>query len=267
MTTSATPVVFPTLLHGQAAEAVVEFAMGSEVEAVILVNSCARGTALPGSDLDLALLVGPALCAEHRRSMERAWQGWYESRAIFRDLERLSRFARIHLDLFDGVFRPETWDDGGGPDAFEIEIGNRVAHGVPLWERSSAFAELRARWLPYYGDDLRRERLAMVRSACRLDLERVRSGVGRTLYFYAFDRLYHAFQEFLQALFIANRVYPIAYDKWIREQVTGWLGLPGLYAELPALLEVRRLESDELLGKADRLLEMLEVWTPSGSGG
>jgi predicted nucleotidyltransferase len=240
--TSSTPVVFPTLLHGQAAEAVVEFSMRSEVEAVVLVNSCARGTAVPESDLDVALLVDPALSS------------------VFRDLERLSRFSRIHLDLFDGVFRPELWDDGGGPDSFEIEIGNRVAHGQPLWERSRAFAELRSRWLPYYGDDLRRQRLAMVRSSCRLNLERVNAGVARRLYFHAFARLYHAFQEFLQALFIARRVYPIAYDKWIREQVQGWLGLPHLYARLPAVLEIERLESEDLSARADHLLQLLEEW-------
>jgi predicted nucleotidyltransferase len=258
--TSSTPVVFPTLLHGQAAEAVVEFSMRSEVEAVVLVNSCARGTAVPESDLDVALLVDPALSSEHRHSMEVSWKAWYESRSVFRDLERLSRFSRIHLDLFDGVFRPELWDDGGGPDSFEIEIGNRVAHGQPLWERSRAFAELRSRWLPYYGDDLRRQRLAMVRSSCRLNLERVNAGVARRLYFHAFARLYHAFQEFLQALFIARRVYPIAYDKWIREQVQGWLGLPHLYARLPAVLEIERLESEDLSARADHLLQLLEEW-------
>ena len=64
-----------------------------------------------------------------------------------------------------------------------------------------------------------------------MNLERVKAGVARSLYFHAFDKLYHAFQEFLQALFIARRVYPIAYDKWIREQVVGWLRLPDLYAE------------------------------------
>ena len=59
MSIGPTPVVFPTLLHGQAAEAVVEFSMRSEVEAVVLVNSCARGTAVAESDLDVALLVDP----------------------------------------------------------------------------------------------------------------------------------------------------------------------------------------------------------------
>lgn len=29
----------------------------------------------------------------------------------------------------------------------------------------------------------------------------------------------------MQALFIARRTYPIAYDKWIREQVVDILGL------------------------------------------
>jgi predicted nucleotidyltransferase len=259
MTTPAT--VFPTLAHGHAAEAVVEFSVRSEVEAVVLVNSCARGTASPESDLDVALLVDPALSAEHRRSMEASWKTWYESRSVFRDLERLSRFSRIHLDLFDGIFRPEPWDDGGGPDSFEIEIGNRVAHGVALWERSRAFVDLRSQWLPYYGADLRRERLAMVRSSCRLNLDRVDAGVARRLYFQAFARLYHAFQEFLQALFIARRAYPIAYDKWIREQVVQWLGLPQLYAKLPAILEVQHLESEEVSDRAAELRDLLEGWT------
>lgn len=261
MTSGTQPVVFPTLVHGHAAEAVVEFSMRSEVEAVVLVNSCARGSAVPESDLDLALLVDPALSVEHRRSMEQSWKAWYESRSVFRDLEQLSRFSRIHLDLFDGDYRPQVWDDGGGPDSFELEIGNQVAHGLALWERSRAFADLKSRWLPYYGDDLRRARLAMVRSSCRLNLERVHAGVTRRLYFHAFDRLYHAFQEFLQALFIARRVYPIAYNKWIREQVVDWLGQPDLYPQLAPILELQNLESDELDYRGNELLDLLEVWT------
>jgi len=50
--------------------------------------------------------------------------------------------------------------------------------------------------------------------------------LNRGLYFHAFDRLYKAFQEFLQALFVARRIYPLAYNKWIREQVADWLALP-----------------------------------------
>ena len=61
----------------------------------------------------------------------------------------------------------------------------------------------------------------MVVEACLPNLERVRGAVRRDLMFYALARLQHGFQEFLQGLFIRHRVYPIAYNKWIREQVGG----------------------------------------------
>jgi len=78
--------------------------------------------------------------------------------------------------------------------------------------------------------------------------------------FHAFDRLYHALQEFLQAVFIAHRVYPIAYNKWIREQVEGWLGLPALYAELHSVLEIHQLQSEEIDNKAKYLQRLLGRW-------
>ena len=92
----------------------------------------------------------------------------------------------------------------------------------------------------------------MVREACARDLEAIPFYLNRGLYFQAFDRLYKAFQEFLQALFLARRTYPLAYNKWIREQVTEWLSLPRLYAELPPILSVRNIGSPELGEKADR---------------
>lgn len=51
--------------------------------------------------------------------------------------------------------------------------------------------------------------------------------VRRGLYSQSLGRLWHVFQEFMQALFIAPRTYPIAYNKWVREQVEDSLGLPG----------------------------------------
>ena len=259
---------FPTSVHRHAAEAVVDFSIGLPIQAVLLVNSCARATATPESDLDVALLIDPEMPDKERQSLDQAWRRRYESDSVFRELERLSRFARVHLDLFDGRWVPEPWDEGGGPDAFEIEIGNRVAHSVPLWEGGSAFADLRKRWLPYYGESLREERLRMVNEACRLNIERVHFAVTRGLNFYGFDRLYHAFQEFLQALFIARRVYPIAYNKWIREQVEGWLGLAALYSELPSVLAVSQLRRDELIEKAEHVRRLLATWaSPAIVGG
>lgn len=92
--------------------------------------------------------------------------------------------------------------------------------------------------------------------------------VERGLYFQSFDRLYNALQEFLQALFIARRTYPIAYNKWIREQVEEILGLPELYAQLPRLLEIRHFESREIAEKAVTLERLLEAYAPApGAGG
>jgi len=101
----------------------------------------------------------------------------------------------------------------------------------------------------------------MVREECARDLDAIPFYLNRGLYFQAFDRLYKAFQEFLQALFVARRTYPLAYNKWIREQVVDWLALPKLYEELPPILSVRNIESPELGEKADALRTLLEHWT------
>ena len=114
-----------------------------------------------------------------------------------------------------------------------------------------------SRWLPYYSDETRRERLTGVVRYCRNNLDHIALYVERGLYFQSFNRFYDAFREFLQALFIANRTYPIAYDKWIREQVEGILRRPELYRRLPDLLEIGDLESSALTQKAEQLSELL----------
>lgn len=245
---------YPTPEHERAADAVVHFfASLPEAEAVLLVNSCARGQATTDSCLDVAVLVTPESLASHQKELDTLWQEFLASDATFARLRRVGRFSVVHFDYFDGGFVPTTWDDGGGPDAFELEIGNRLAYSVPLWEREDRLARLKAEWLPYYGKELRRQRLAMVQSACLEDLDHIAGYVERGLYFAAFDRLYKALQEFLQALFISREVYPIAYNKWIRQQVVELLGLPDLYRRLPPLLQVSRLESDEVVGKEEAL--------------
>ena len=100
-----------------------------------------------------------------------------------------------------------------------------------------------------------------MREACARDLEAIPFYLNRGLYFQAFDRLYKAFQEFLQALFVAQRTYPLAYNKWIREQVIEWLHLPELYEKLPPILSVQNIESAELGEKAEVLRGLLEQWT------
>lgn len=159
----------------------------------------------------------------------------------------------MDLDFVDGCFVPKPRSWTSGPDEFELEIGNTLVYSRLLWERGECFEALEAKWLPYYGENLRRERLAGVREFCLNNLDHIQLYVDRRLYFQAFDRLYNGFQEFLQALFISHRTYPIAYDKWIREQVEEILDMPKLYEQLPRLFEIRHFESQEITEKAKEL--------------
>jgi hypothetical protein len=231
------------------------------VDTVLVVNSCARGQGTPESDLDMNILVRPGLPEADLNALEAVWRAELAANEALRRFRASGDHAHVHLDVVRGEFVPETWDDGGGPDGFELGIGNLLAYGAPLYESGPHYQQLKAAWLPYYSEELRLQRLEMARLACHYDLEHVPFFVRRELYFQAFDRLYKSFQEFLQALFIARRVYPLAYNKWIRMQVEEWLGLPEVYAALPGLISVSNLQSRELVDKASALRTLLDRWT------
>lgn len=253
---------YPTATHARAAdEALVFLRRLSGVDAVLLVNSCARGRALPTSDLDLAVL---AASPKEKTRLEEKWADHYRALRVFRDLERLSEFACIHVDFFDGAFRHEPWDSGGGPDSFELEIGNWIAHGRSLFERNERISEIRKAWLPYYSDELRSSRLEMVTAACRMDLVRTRHYVERRLPFQAFENLYKALREFLQGFFIHERVYPLSYTKWLGEQLEPLPGGRSLYERLPGVLQIGELCGREMIAKAE-LIESLVCERLSGA--
>ena len=246
--------VYPTPLHRRAAETLTSFFAGRPgVEAVLLIASCAHGKAVAQSDLDIAVLMEPVALSQHGPDLERHWEEAYQSDEVYAALRGVGSFTHIDVDLIDGQFEPAPRGWTGGPDAFELEIGNSLAYSVPLWQRDAYLEQVRDRWLPYYSDALRRERLAAALRYCHNDLAHIPPYVERGLYFQAFDRLYHAYRGFLQALFISRRTYPIAYDKWIREQVEERLRLPELYRQLPRLFEIGHFESDEIGLKADVL--------------
>lgn len=239
----ATP-VFPTDTHARVADAIAHtFATDDAVDTILITNSCARGRATPESDLDLVLLATAGLSALAVAGLEARWAAFLAHDSAVQEFRNTGPFAHVHADVITGVYTPNVWDDGGGPDAFELEIGNHIAHSAPLTEPGPHLTALRARWLPYYDMDLRAARLAMVRDACQYDLEHVPFFLRRDLPFQAFDRLYKAQQEFLQALFIAQGRYPLAYNKWIHEQVVEWLGRPDLYERLSGLLSLANSEA------------------------
>jgi hypothetical protein len=253
--------MYPTHQHADSARVIAAFfAQRAEPEAVLLTCSCARGKAAPDSCLDIAILISPDLDPAGRAALEAAWLDFAAGSPEIQAQAALAPFSHVDLDFITGVFEQPYHGWTSGPDAFELEIGNFLSYSVPLWTRGERFAQLRAAWLPYYDETLRRERLAMVRRYCANNLEHIPPFIRRGLYFQAFDRLYNAYREFLQALFISRRTYPIAYDKWIREQIVDILKLPELYPQLTGLFEIGRFESDEIARKGETLTALLEEY-------
>src|SRR5215213_4996130 len=259
---------YPTPEHQQAAEAITEYFISSyKIDAVLLVNSCARGKAMRDSCLDIVMLARPDASRSSLKELEAGWEEFEKSSVVIQNLYTVGKYSVVHPDFINGVFRPQEQDEAAGPDDFEVQIGNFLAYSVPLWQGSDYFTQLKGQWLPYYNEELRQKRLERVRWYCLNNLHHIPLYIERALYFQSFDRLYNAYQEFLQALFIARRTYPITYNKWIREQVEEILTLPELYAQLNHLLEIKNFESHEIADKAKEVEELLEEYAPSPRDG
>lgn len=248
---------YPTAAHESAASAITEFfASRDETDAVLLANSCARGKATPDSCLDMQVIVPTDAVAD----VEEQWQAFLAESGAVAGLRNAGRFSDLHLDVWDGVIAAGVIEEAGFDD-LEIAVGNLFVYDLPLFLRGDRFERLGAPWLPFYDEALRRERLDAARwFALDVNLARIPWYVGRELYFQAFDRFYRAFQGFLLGLHVSRRTYPLAYNKWIHEQVAERLELPELYERLPHLFELAPFESRVLEGKADELRRLTEEY-------
>jgi predicted nucleotidyltransferase len=158
---------FPTPLHAAAAEAAYQFFQPKPaVDTVLLVNSLARGQGIPESDLDMAVMVRAGTPAEEVARLDALWQQERFANDTLRRFHASGVHAHLHLDVISGDYQPQVWDDGGGPDGFELEIGNQLVYAAPLHAVGPTYRALQARWLPYYPSELRSQRLAMAREAC-----------------------------------------------------------------------------------------------------
>jgi hypothetical protein len=257
---------YPTPEHQKAAETITEYFVSNyKIDAVLLVNSCARGKATRDSCLDIVMLAKPHESQSSLKDLEVGWEQFEKSSEIIQALYKVGKYSVVHPDFIQGVFTPREQEESAGPDDFEVEVGNFLAYSIPLWQGSDYFTDLKRQWLPYYSEGLRQKRLDRVRWFCLNNLHHIPLYMERQLYFQSFDRLYNAYREFLQALFIARRTYPIAYNKWIQEQVEEILGLPELYEQLTHLFEIKKFESHEIADKAKEVEELLEKYAPSSA--
>jgi predicted nucleotidyltransferase len=257
-------VAYPTQEHERAAETIVDFFVSNyKIDAVLLVNSCARGKATRDSCLDIVMLAKPDQGRSQLSALEAGWAEFEKSNQAIQDLYKAGKYSVVHPDFIHGIFNLREQDEAAGPDDFEVEVGNFLAYSIPLWQGSDYLTQLKGQWLPYYNEELRQQRLDRVRWYCLNNLHHIPLYIERGLYFQSFDRLYNAYREFLQALFIARRTYPIAYNKWIREQVEEILELPELYPQLSHLFEIKQFESYEIADKAKEVEQLLEKYAPS----
>jgi hypothetical protein len=248
---------YPTTAHERAAEAIVAFFVAhADTDAVLLTNSCARGRATPDSCLDMQVIVSP----DAVQRLDEEFRRFAATNAALSELQHAGRFSDLHLDVTDGVLAPGTIDEESIDD-FEVAVGNFFVYSVPLLVHGDRVERLSSEWLPYYADSLRHERLEAARwFVLDNNLARIPWFLDRQLYFQAFDRFYRAFQGFLLGLHIARRTYPIAYNKWIREQVVENLGLPDVYDRLPVLFELHPFESRALEAKSESLRKLVEEY-------
>jgi predicted nucleotidyltransferase len=256
---AAPPALSANPAHAAAATAAAEFfADAPVVDAVLLVGSWARGRALDSSDLDLAILVRPETTPSERHALVAAWEQSAARAAVAKLLTPIVQYDDVDLTLIDGELAPRPRGWTSGPDDFELRIGNYVAYSVALFERGDRYGALRDRWLPFYDDALRAKRLDSVRTYCLNNLDHIPRSLGRGDRFHAFNRLYHAFQEFMQAAFISRRIYPIAYDKWVADQLEELLGRPDLARAAAEIVGVAELDAVTIGSNAERLRGLFE---------
>ena len=250
--------VFPTKLHQDTAELIRDYFLTVPgVDTVLVVNSCARGQAVPESDLDFAILTKADVTPDEAKKIESYWQTYLSTQPLFSKFKESHQFAHLHLDIINGTYTPGILGSGEPIDYFEIEIGNQICYSAPMGSAGPYFKELQNKWLPYYNEELSQQRFALSQGACEYDLDHIPFFMKRELYFQSLEILFKGFQEYLQTLFISKKVYPIAYNKWIKEQIVKWLNLPDLYAKLPPILSISNMESNEIIEKANMLRQLL----------
>jgi hypothetical protein len=246
---------YPTEAHRLASIALVDFFSRSPiVRSIILTCSCARGKATKDSCIDISILTDKSADPGQLTELINKWDTFYQSEGTFRTLQSTGKYSNIDLDFTNGLLseNPNEHNWTSGPDSFELSIGNLFIYSYPLYG-NDYWDNLRNNWIPYYSDSLRLRRLKQTFAFMNNNLEHIPLYTERTLYFQCLKRLYHAFAEFLQALFISKRTYPISYDKHIKEQLVDILKLPELYIELTHILEIQTLESDQIAKNAKAL--------------
>ena len=230
------------------------------VQAIILTGSLARGKAVEGSCVDLFIFVGERQFENLVTSLrERAraysslggricfYEGELEGGILFGDV-------RVDICFTDGKLDPRSENPFDiTRDEFETTIGNLFVYSVMLYEKGDHYQKLKQKYLPYYNDELREIRLVGTSEEFAYKIWKTKWLAERNEYLSSFEALLEAQRIFLQHLFIKKGRYPIDYSKWIGEQCSRILQMPGLYQEIASIINGIELTEKTLTKKADAL--------------
>jgi predicted nucleotidyltransferase len=248
---------YPTELHKKAAEDFIKFfKKENRVMSILLTCSCARGKAHKSSCIDFAFVVKNIKKDEDY--LQKKFEQFKNNSKTYKKFKKLDKFTHIDLEIIDGNFKPGDRGICSQSSEFELEIGNYIAYSVIIFEKDNYFSKIRKRYLPYYSEKLRKYRLNRTIKFCMNHLDHIDQFVKRGLHFQAYDRLYSSIQGFMQALFIKNKIYPIAYDKWIKDQYYDLLKRPDLYKKIVEIISIKNFESNEINLKAKKLMGLID---------
>src|SRR5688500_19847443 len=98
MGTHATSSHYPTIEHQTAAETIVDhFVSNYKIDAVLLVNSCARGKATRDSCLDITILTQPDAPRSHLNVMEADWEKFEKEDPDIKAMYQTGKYYVEHL--------------------------------------------------------------------------------------------------------------------------------------------------------------------------
>jgi len=260
-------ILFPNENYRRTLEKMVDyFRVFPGVFAVVLTGSLVRGKAVEGSCIDLCVFL-------HKEDYERLASGVKaRAKAYSRmggevcyytsEVEGGVEFGDVRVDMqfTDGKFQRGHMSFDIVRDEFETTIGNLLVHCMPFFQKGNRYQHLGARYLPFYDDAIRKERLDGTSEEFNYKAWKAHWLASRGEYFSALETLLETERIFLQHLFIKERKYPIDYAKWLKEQCETILCMPELYRKLTGVVEGIKLSKRGIIKKTSMLERMMQQY-------
>ena len=141
-------------------------------------------------------------------------------------IEFFMEFPDINIDMNimpPGLPNIEKMSETASHDSLDLLFANFYQYGIPFIGETPLKDEINEKFLPFYDDDIRKRRLAVLTTRVQKNNERVLSDIERGCS--VFDDVYRSRSYFLKWLFIFKKTYPISLTKHLDRQLEDLLGM------------------------------------------